>query len=84
MIPLVELPEIVSHYAPWFEPIFSEEGLIQFQRYVSGLLVSDNKTIDGINRLVVYESRNQSSLNRLVTGNSYSVKRQLDNHISDN
>jgi hypothetical protein len=72
MLPLVELPEIVSHYAPWFEPIFSEEALIQFQRYVSGLLISENKTVAGINRLVVYENRHQSSLNRLLTDNPFS------------
>jgi hypothetical protein len=73
MLPLVELPEIVSHYAPWFESVFSdEEALIQFQRYLSGLLVSENKTVEGINRLVVYESRNQSSLNRLLTNKPFS------------
>ena len=45
MLPLVELPEIVRHYTAWFEPVFSdEEALIQFQRYLSGLLVSENKT----------------------------------------
>ncbi len=76
MLPLVELPEIVSHYAPWFEPVFpDEEALIQFQRYLSGLLVSENKTVDGINRLVVYESRHQSSLNRLLTNTPYSESR---------
>ncbi len=73
MLPLVELPEIVSHYAPWFEPVFSdEEALLQFQRYLSGLLVSENKTVEGINRLVVYENRNQSSLNRLLTSHPFS------------
>jgi len=73
MFPLVELPEIVRHYAPWFEPVFAdEESLLQFQRYLSGLLVSENKTVEGINRLVVYENRNQSSLNRLLTNNPYS------------
>ena len=72
MLPLVELPEIVSHYAPWFEPIFSEEeALIQFQRDLSGLLVSENKTVEGINRLVVYENCNQRSLNRLLTDNIF-------------
>jgi len=76
MLPLVELPEIVRHYAPWFEPVFADkEGLIQFQRYLSGLLVSENKTVEGINRLVVYESRNQSSLNRLLTDSPYSESR---------
>ena len=75
MLPLVELPEMVSHYAPWFEPVFSDqEALLQFQRYLSGLLVSENKTVAGINRLVVYESRNQSSLNRLLTSNPFSER----------
>jgi hypothetical protein len=42
--------------------VFSPEAFIQFERYISGLIVSENKTIDGINRLFVFESRNQSSL----------------------
>jgi hypothetical protein len=71
MLPVVELPEIVRHYAPWFETVFSPEALLQFQRYLSGLIVSENKTIEGINRLAVYESRNQSSLNRLLTASPY-------------
>lgn len=76
MIPLVDLPEIVSHYAPWFEPVFAdEETWLQFQRYVSGLLVSENKTVEGINRLVVYEKRHQSSLNRLLTDKPLSESR---------
>lgn len=74
MFPIVELPEIVKHYAGWFEPVFSEEAWIQFQRYISGLIVSENKTIDGINRLIVHENRNQSSLNRLLTAGFYSEK----------
>jgi len=74
MFPIVELPEIVKHYAAWFEPVFSEEALIQFQRYVSGLIVSENKTVEGINRLIVHESRNQSSLNRLLSTGSYSER----------
>ncbi|MBN1815705.1 MAG: hypothetical protein JXA14_27975 [Anaerolineae bacterium] len=45
MLPLVELPEIVQHYAPWFESVFSPEALLQFQRYLSGLIISDNKTV---------------------------------------
>ena len=64
MFPLVEFPEIVQHYAPHFESVFSPAAFVEFERYVSGLIVSENKTVDGINRLFVYESRNQSSLNR--------------------
>lgn len=64
MIPLVEIPELVKRYAPFFQEVFSAETFIEFERYVSGLIVSENKIIDGINRLFVVESRNQSSLNR--------------------
>jgi hypothetical protein len=71
MLPLVEFPQIVQHYAPWFESVFSAEAFVQFQRYLSGLIVSENKTINGINRLFVLESRNQSSLNRLLTSSPF-------------
>ena len=72
MIPLVEFPQIVEHYAPWFESVFSEEALVQFKRYLSGLLVSENKTVEGINRMFVLESRHQSSLNRMLTASPFS------------
>ena len=35
--------------------------------------MSENKTVDGINRLFVQESRNQSSLNRLLTQSPYDL-----------
>jgi DDE superfamily endonuclease len=73
MLPLVEFPLIVQHYAPWFERVFSEEALVQFQRYLSGLIISENKTVNGINRLFVMESRHQSSLNRLLTESPFSL-----------
>tara|TARA_B100000749_G_scaffold279219_1_gene271512 strand:+ start:170 stop:1579 length:1410 start_codon:yes stop_codon:yes gene_type:complete len=73
MVPLVEIPELVRHYAPYFEGVFSEQALEQFKRYISGLLVSENKTVDGINRLFVYDVRHQSSLNRLLTDSRFSV-----------
>jgi hypothetical protein len=72
MLPLVEFPLIVQHYAPWFETVFSAEALVQFQRYLSGLITSENKTVDGINRQFVIESRHQSSLNRLLTASPFS------------
>jgi hypothetical protein len=37
------------------------------------LIVSENKTVDGINRLFVNENRNQSSLNRLLTKSPYEL-----------
>lgn len=74
MYPLVEFPELVKHYAPFFQEVFSAEAFIEFERYVSGLIVSENKTVDGINRLFVAESRNQSSLNRLLTESPFSLE----------
>ena len=38
MFPLVEFPELVQHYAPFFDGVFSEPAFIDFQRYVSGLV----------------------------------------------
>jgi hypothetical protein len=73
MLPLVEIPEIVRHYAPSFTSVFSPEALEQFQRDVSGLIVSENKTVDGINRMFVIDVRHQSSLNRLLTESPFSV-----------
>jgi hypothetical protein len=37
------------------------------------LIVSENKTVEGINRLFVVESRNQSSLNRLLTKSPFTL-----------
>ena len=73
MFPLVEFPELVEHYAPFFEDVFSAEAFIEFERYISGLIVSENKTVDGINRLLVVENRNQSSLNRLLTESPFEL-----------
>lgn len=71
---MVEFPELVQHYAPYFADVFSEAAFVEFQRYISGLIVSENKTVEGINRLLVNESRNQSSLNRLLTVSPFSLK----------
>jgi hypothetical protein len=73
MLPLIEVPDIVQHYAPFFESVFSPKAFQQFQRYLSGLIVSENKTVDGINRLFVVDVRNQSSLNRLLTDSPFFV-----------
>lgn len=73
MIPLVAFPAVVERYAPFFADVFSAEAFIEFKRYISGLIVSENKTVDGINRLFVFESRNQSSLNRLLTVSPFAL-----------
>lgn len=82
MLPLIAIPEVVSHYAPHFRELFSEAEYEHFQKYLSGLIVSENKTVEAINRLFVLEVQNQSSLNRFLTGSNYEVpklnQRRLD------
>jgi len=75
MVPLVQVPEIVRHYEAFFAPVFSPAGWVQCQRYVSGLLVSENKTVEGINRQCVFAVRHQSSLNEWLNGSPFSVER---------
>jgi len=72
MLPMVRFPEIVAHYAHWFESVFSQPAFIEFQRYLAGILASENKTVQGINRMCVFEPRNQSSLNRWLTASPFS------------
>jgi len=67
MIPLVEVPPFVHQYTQHYQDLFSPEQFEHFKRYLSGLFVSDNKTIQGINGLFVVQVRNQSSLNRFLT-----------------
>ncbi len=74
MFPLVEFPELVQHYSPFSEEVFSAQAFIEFERYISGLIVSENKTVEGINRWFVQESRNQSSLNRLLNEKSLFIR----------
>lgn len=47
-------------------------ALEQFKHYLRGLIVSENKTVDGINRISVVDTRNQSSLNRLLSESPFS------------
>ncbi len=39
MFPLVEFPELVQHYAPFFDGVFSAEAFIEFHRCCSSVMV---------------------------------------------
>jgi len=73
MIPLIDIPEIVKYYAPHFQEVFSKSEYSLFQKYISGLIVSENKAVDAINRLFVIDVKNQSTLNRFLTASNYEV-----------
>jgi hypothetical protein len=74
MLPLTQIPILVEHYAPHFAQVFSESEYEHFKKYLSGLIVSENKSIEAINRLFVLDVKNQSSLNRFLTDSQYSVE----------
>lgn len=71
---LIDFPEVVKAYAPYFEDLFSEPGFNHFQRFVSGLLIGSNHTVEGINRLFALAPLNQSSANRFVNCQNFSLE----------
>jgi len=82
MLPIVKIPQLVEHFAPYFEQLFTPSEYEGFKRYISGLIVSENKTVEGMNRHFVIEIRNQCTLNRFLTSSTYDCdqlnQRRLD------
>jgi len=74
MLPIVEIPKLVEHYSLRFESLFTKEGFMYFQRYLSGLIISENKTVQGINQHFVIEPRDQSRLNRFLNTSKYDLE----------
>lgn len=75
MLPLLDIPEIVKYYSPHFQTLFSDAEYSHFQKYLSGLIVSENKSVEAINRLFVLQMKNQSSLNRFLTASGYDLQK---------
>ncbi|MEL6653668.1 MAG: hypothetical protein AAFQ87_22970, partial [Bacteroidota bacterium] len=73
MIPIVEIPQLIQHYASAYESCFSSGAYAHFQRYLSGLLICENKTVSGINQAFVLSPRDQSSLNRFLNQGRYDL-----------
>lgn len=73
MIPLLKPVEIVREYSWVYGDILSVADLTRLERYVSGLMVSSNKTVEGINKLFVLDVEDQSSLNRFLTAGRFEV-----------
>jgi len=73
MLPLVEIPPFVNKYAEGYQDLFSPEQFEHFKRYLTGLFVSENKTIPAINGAFVVQVKNQSSLNRFFTADPWSA-----------
>jgi hypothetical protein len=67
MLPILEFPSVVAHYADQFDSLFHTSQQQQhFRQYVSGLILADQATIDAIHGLFV-EHNDQSALNKFLT-----------------
>lgn len=71
---LTGFPSIVKKYAAFYEPCFSPEGFEHFKKALSGFIVSENKTLEAINRLFVTKPRNQSSFNRFFNRQNFDIE----------
>ena len=71
---LVDFPSIVKKYAPGFEPCFSPEGYEHFKKAVSGFIVSDNKTLEAINRMFVRNPVDQSCFNKFFNRQNFDLE----------
>jgi len=61
MLPITRVPETIANGMAKFRPVFCrEEGFEHVSRYVTGLIVSPNKTLQGIYDLQVWEGERPS------------------------
>jgi hypothetical protein len=73
MIPIVAPLSVVERYAPMFSPVFTFVEEKQFWRYKCGLLINENKTVEGINKLFIEDLMDQSTMNRFLTHSRFTV-----------
>ena len=66
MLPIAVYPSIVNDFLPKVKNGFSKPQLKQFARYLTGLIVCDNKTVTAINNRFVGHN-DQSALNNWLT-----------------
>jgi SRSO17 transposase len=71
MLPIVEYPSVVSSYLPaFFESVFTRPQVKNFARYITGLMISTNRTISAMNDLF-YAHNDQSALNNFITDSTW-------------
>jgi hypothetical protein len=68
-LPIVELPSQIKRSLSDYRVIFTNPQFDHFQRLISGLIISDNKTIQEINDC--FNKCDQSSLNKFLTLSSW-------------
>lgn len=78
MLPIVKYPSFIESILPRFAPMFNQCQLRHFAEYVTGLIVSENKTITSINSHFL-EHTDQSVKNHFLTDSTWD-----DNELTHN
>lgn len=66
MTTVVDIPDGLERALQEYRRLFGGPAFEHFKRYVLGLMVSENLTIEGINRIFI-DAKHPSSLNRFLT-----------------
>ncbi len=74
MLPIANYPSVVEDFLPHVEEGFSKPQKKQFARYLTGLIVCDNKTVTAINNSFVGHN-DQSALNNWLTDSGWSEEK---------
>ncbi|KAI9130846.1 hypothetical protein [Acaryochloris sp. CCMEE 5410] len=62
MFPLAGIPDTIASALSSYRPVFCREaGFAHISRYISGLLISPNKTLQGIYNQIVWSPTKQIS-----------------------
>lgn len=74
-MPITEIPSSINRYCAQFKNFFGNEPRFQhFQEYITGLILSENVTVEGINALFP-EGKDSSNLNRFLTDAPWSAEK---------
>ena len=68
-LPIIEIPKELRKSLEIYRDIFTKPQFNHFQNLITGIIVSDNKTIQEINDC--FGKKDQSSLNRFVTSSDW-------------
>ena len=78
MLPIVEIPNVVKDHEKLFG--FSGQPKKHFKEYLTGLIVTENFTVSGINSLFI-DANDQSSMNRFLTDYEWNEKKVNDTRL---
>jgi len=71
-LPLVEIPPQIRDLLSWYKKNFKRKQYKHFRNLITGLIVSDNKTVQEINDC--FRDNDQSSMNRFLTKSDWDIK----------